>query len=91
MSRLGDNVEAIAARLNEEGLSSARSNYGDERFLPHVVPKSWTEPDVEASMDVLRRRTMSYAGTEALFAFLRRVHAELSKRSGMSVDLDLYG
>jgi hypothetical protein len=91
MSRLGDNVEAIAARLNEEGLSSARSNYGDERFLPQVVPKSWTEPDVEACIDVLSRRTKSYAGTEALFAFVRRVHEELSKRSAMSVELDMYG
>ncbi len=91
LSRLGDNSEAIAAKLNVEGLSSAGLNYGDERYLPNVVPKSWTQPDVEQCLGVLKRKITSFSGTEALLAFVRRVHAELSKRSAMSVDLNLYG
>lgn len=90
LSRLGDNSEAIAAKLNVEGLSSARLNYGDERYLPNVVPESWTQPDVEQCLGVLKRKITSFSGTEALLAFVRRIHDELSKRSAMSVDLDLY-
>ena len=87
----GDDTEAIAVKLNAEGLTSSRVHLGDERYLPNVGVNSWTASDIELSAKVLTRRTTSYVGTEALFAFVRRVHAELSKRSGMSVDLDLYG
>jgi hypothetical protein len=91
MSGLGHGIKVIAATLNMEGLTSSRVHLGDHRYLPNVAVNSWTESDVQACLDVLKRRTESYVGTEALFAFVRRVHTELSKRSGMSVDLDLYG
>ena len=42
--RLGDNVGAIAAKLNTEGLTSPRVHLGDERYLPNVSGNSWTAP-----------------------------------------------
>ena len=90
LTREGDDAEAIAAKLNAEGLTSSPAHFGDERSLPNVGVNSWTASDIKLSVELLTRRTTSYAGTEALFAFVRRVHTELSKRSGMSVDLDLY-
>jgi hypothetical protein len=90
LHRLGDSAATIAAKLNAEGLNSVRVHLGDERYLPNVAPNAWTASDVEASIGVLARGTTSHAGTEALFAFVHRIHTELSKRSGMSVNLDLY-
>jgi hypothetical protein len=88
---LGHDVGAIVTKLNVEGFISSRVHLGDERYLPNVAANAWTSADVEASMEVLRRKTMNYTGTEALFAFLRRVHTELSKRAGMDAKLSLYG
>jgi hypothetical protein len=86
----GHDVGAIADKLNVEGLTSSRVSFGDERYLPSVEANAWTSREVETSLAVLRRKVVSHTGTEALLAFVSRVHTELSKRSGMSVDLHLY-
>jgi hypothetical protein len=90
MELAGEDAQVIAAKLNAEGLTSPQVHLGDERYLPAVEVNSWVASDIELSTKVLIRRTTSYTGTEALFSFVRRVHTELSKRTGMSVDLDLY-
>jgi hypothetical protein len=91
LADLGYDVGAIADKLNLEGLKSSGGHWGDERYLPSVVANEWTQGEVEASMEVLRRKVVTHTGAEALFAFLSHVHTELAKRSGMSVDLNLYG
>jgi hypothetical protein len=87
----GHDVGAIADKLNVEGLTSSARHLGDERYLPSVEANAWTPREVETSLEVLRRKVVSHTGAEALLAFVSRVHTELSKRSGMSVDLHLYG
>jgi hypothetical protein len=91
LSHRGYDVGVIADKLNAEGLTSSEVRLeGDDRHLPNVGVNSWTATNVKASLEALSRRITSCTGTEALFAFVRRIHAELAKRSAMSVDLDLY-
>lgn len=87
----GKALADIAAILNSEGATSPSSvHLGDHRFLPIVAANEWTPSSVEESWNVLRRRTTVHTETEALLAFLGEIHRELSKRSGMTVNLNTY-